>query len=288
MPLGALLLRRDGHDLVYVGLARDEALGLRRTRRLFADRAFVRPAVGSPATLARIRKSAPELVVSWFWPKRLPTEVLELAPAIGVHPSLLPRHRGPDPYFWAIDCGDVETGVTAHVLDATYDTGPTLGTRTLHIDPSWNAWTLAKKLDRPSLSLLRETVAAYARRSPPQARPQDESRATVAPSPTEDMLEIRWDDTAESIARRVRAAAPWPGAFTEIGGVTVVLTEARPTSDFPRALGPGEAAVRRDGIAVVRTRDLALELHAGRREDDESALGRDALATLLGGSGAVA
>ena len=178
--------------------------------------------------------------------------------------------------------------MTAHVLDATYDTGPTLGTRSLHVDPSWNAWTLAKKLDRPSLSLLRETVTAYARRSPPQARPQDESRATLAPSPTEDMLEIRWDDTAESIARRVRAAAPWPGAFTEIGGVTVVLTEARPTSDFRGRLVLGKRRCGATVIAVVRTRDFALELHAGRREDDDSALGRDALATLLGGSGAVA
>ena len=69
--------------------------------------------------------------------------VLEVAPlgAIGVHPSLLPRHRGPDPYFWAIESGDLETGVTAHRLEEEYDTGAILAQRRLAIDASWNSWT---------------------------------------------------------------------------------------------------------------------------------------------------
>lgn len=282
MPLGALLLARDGHDLVYVAISRDDAPGVRRVRRTFRERAFVRPELGSPATLARIAALGPELVVSWFWTKRLPREIIALAPAIGVHPSLLPRHRGPDPFFWAIDSGDETTGVTAHLLDETYDTGAILRQVPLRIDPSWNAWTLAKKLDRPSLALLREVVAAYARGEPPEPVAQDASRATEAPAPSDDLLEIRWDQPAERIARRVRAAAPWPGAFTELGGETVVLTDVRVTRDFPRALEPGEGAVR-GGVAVVRAADDALELRAGRREDDEVSLDGSALASLLGG-----
>ena len=43
--------------------------------------------------------------MSWFWTTRLPEAILRLAPSVGVHPSLLPRHRGPDPCFWAIDAG---------------------------------------------------------------------------------------------------------------------------------------------------------------------------------------
>jgi methionyl-tRNA formyltransferase len=288
MPLGALLLARDGHDLVYVAIARDDALGLSRARRTFKEQAFVRPDLDSPATALRIRALAPELVVSWFWPRKLPPEVLALAPTVGVHPSLLPRHRGPDPYFWAIDSGDELTGVTAHVLDATYDTGAILGQLSLRIDPAWNAWTLAKKLDRPSLAVLREVVTCYARGQPPRATPQNEADATTAPAPTEDMLEIRWGVSASAIARRVRAAAPWPGAFTDIGGETLVLLDIRETRDFPGALLPGEGVVRRDGIAVVRAADFALELHAGRTEDDETPLDAAALASRLGGGSGVA
>jgi methionyl-tRNA formyltransferase len=272
MPLGALCLARDGHDIVYAAIARDDAPGVRRVRRTLGERAFVRPDLASPTTLARIAALRPELVVSWFWTKKLPPELLALAPTVGVHPSLLPRHRGPDPFFWAIDSGDETTGVTAHLLDETYDTGAILRQVPLGIDPSWNAWTLAKKLDRPSLAVLREVAAAYARGEPPEPLAPDEARATDAPAPTDDELEVRWSQPAERIARRVRAAAPWPGAFTEVAGETVVLLDVRPTRDFPRALAPGEAAVRADGVAVVRAADFALELRAGRREEDEAPL----------------
>jgi len=273
MPLGALLLERDGHDLAYVAMSRDEALGLRRAKKTFGARLFVRPEVSSPATIKRIAALKPELIVSWFWTKRQPKELLAIAPAVGVHPSLLPRHRGPDPYFWAIDSGDETTGVTAHVLEPEYDTGAILEQVPLRIDPSWNGWTLAKKLDRPSLALLRKIVKHM-----PEPRPQDESKATPAPAPSEDMLEVRWNQDADAIERRVRAAAPWPGAFTEIGGETVVLLDVKPTRDFPRALEPGEAFLRKDGIVVVRAKDVALELRFGRNEgislsgDEASAL----------------
>lgn len=231
-----------------------------------------------------VRALRPDLVVSWFWTKKIPRAFREIAPlgAIGVHPSLLPRHRGPDPYFWAIDSGDEATGVTAHVLEDDYDTGAILGQEELRIDPSWNAWTLAKKLDRPSLALLRATVIAFAAGTPPLATAQDDARATPAPEPDDDLLEIRWTDSAEKIARRVRAASPAPGAFTEIHDETVTLLRVLPTNDYPRALAPGEAAVRIDGIAIVRTSDAAVELHAGRLDEDDRELDAEDLAAIVG------
>jgi methionyl-tRNA formyltransferase len=116
----------------------------------------------------------------------------------------------------------------------------------------------------------------------PEPHAQDESKATEAPAPTEDMLEIRWrSQDADAIARRVRAAAPWPGAFTEIGGETIVLLDVRPTRDFPRALEPGEAFLRNDGMVVVRAKDRALELRFGRNEGDDALLDAAAIARLL-------
>lgn len=282
LPLAALLLDADGHEIVWAGICRAGAAGTRRlARRLGRERVEIVPDLGRAAE--RVRARAPDLLVSWFWTKNVPRSFRAVAPlgAIGVHPSLLPRHRGPDPFFWAIDGGDAVTGVTAHVLEDEYDTGAVLGARELAIDPRWNSWTLAKKLDRPSLALLREVVAAYARGEPPPAQAQDETRATVAPSPTDDELELRWSWDAARIERRVRAASPWPGAFTELGGGTVVLTRVRPTRDFPAVLAPGEAVVRADGLAVVRTGDGAVELHAGRLDEDERDLDAGALARLV-------
>lgn len=285
LPLAALLLAGDGHDVVWAGICRKDALGIRRlTKRLGRDRVRIVPDLAKPAILDEVRARAPDLVVSWFWTKKIPRAFRALAPkgAIGVHPSLLPRHRGPDPFFWAIDAGDPTTGVTAHVVEDEYDTGAVLAQRELAIDPSWNAWTLAKKLDRPSLAVLREVVAAHAKGSPPAPMAQDDGAATDAPQPSDDDLEIRWSWDAARIERRVRAASPWPGAFTEMFDTPLVLTKVRRTTNHPRALEPGEACVRPDGIAVVRAGTDAVELIAGRLEDEaETELDGGDLAALV-------
>jgi methionyl-tRNA formyltransferase len=269
LPLAAILLAGDGHTIVWAGASRIDAPGLRRLRRLLgAASVECTPDLSHEDVVTRVREARPELLVSWFWTKRIPPLVLGIPPlgAIGVHPSLLPRHRGTDPYFWAIEAGDATTGVTAHLLAEEYDTGPILEQRTVDIDPSWNAWTLARKLDRPSLALLREIVHAYAEGRPPSAKAQDEAYATAAPAPGDELLALRWSAAAEAIVRRVRAASPWPGAFTAIGDAPVAITDARVTHDFPAALAPGEAAVRADGVAVVRAGTDAVELLGGRLE----------------------
>jgi methionyl-tRNA formyltransferase len=287
LPLAALLLQRDGIDIALAVMSRAKAPGTRRlTMELGASRVRDKKTAEGAGFAEEVKRAGPDLLVSWFWTQRVPPSVLELAPlgAIGVHPSLLPRHRGPDPYFWAIESGDVETGVTAHRLDATYDTGPILAQKRLRIDRAWDAWTLARKLDRPSLSLLREVVSAFAAGAAPVAVPQNEAEATVAPEPDESLLGLSFHMEAEKVVRRVRAAAPWPGAFTEIGDRLVTLTKVRSTSDFPRALEASEAAVRSDGVAVIRAADVAVELLAGRSEDGEE-LDARGLASIVADAG---
>lgn len=268
LPLAAVLLARDGHEIGYAALSLPGP-GLRRlTDRICRGRVRLKPDAAAESTRAQVRATRPDLIVSWFWTTKLPPAILDIAPGVGVHPSLLPRHRGPDPYFWALDCGDEVTGVTAHVLDPEYDAGAILGSREVRIDPAWDAWRLARALDRPSLALLREVVRAYADGRPPTPRRQDARTVTQAPIPAPDELAIRWSWSAERVERRVRAAGPWPGAWTAIGEQIVTLVRVRPTTDFPKALEAGEATVRKDGMAVVRSGTEAVELLEGRTEED--------------------
>lgn len=280
LPLGALLLAGDGHHLALVASCRREALGARRAARLFGDRFLPRPDGHDPALARRVRRSGADLLVSWFWTKRLPPALLTACPlgTLGVHPSLLPRHRGPDPYYWAIRRGDAVSGVTAHRLAEAYDTGALLGRRELAIDPSWNAWQLARALDRPSLALLREVVARFAAGDPPAEKPQDEALVTHAPEPDDDETALRFATPTAEVLRHVRALAPSPGAFVEIGGEPVALTRAEAATSFPAALAPAEAALVA-GRAVVRTADGAVVLLEG--ELDGERLGPEALAELV-------
>jgi methionyl-tRNA formyltransferase len=269
LPLAALLLARDGHEIVLAGICRRGAPGTRRLRALLgAERVETKPALGK-AYQRRVREARPDLVVSWFWTTKIPPELVALAPmgAFGVHPSLLPRWRGPDPYFWAIDAGDAATGVTAHRIAADYDTGATLGSRVVAIDPSWNAWQLARALDGPSLALLRELAARLARGERLPEAPQDEPTVTEAPAPSDELLEIDWRMPAERIVRRVRAAAPYPGAWTFIGEVAVIVTRAEAV-ERPRGLEPGEGEVR-GGRAVIAASSGGIALLEGRIVDDD-------------------
>jgi methionyl-tRNA formyltransferase len=127
-------------------------------------------------------------------------------------------------------------------------------------------------------------------RAPPPPIAQDESLATEAPQPSDDDLELRWTEDAASIERRVRAASPWPGAFTQIGDASITLTQVRRGTTSAKvlaALAPGEAVVNEAGVAIVRARDGAVELLRGRvdEDDDERELDAAALAALVSVSG---
>ncbi len=255
LPLGALMLLREGYDLVGACISRPTMPGMRRLRRLMAARnapLLGRPDLTNPAVQSLLASTDPELVVSWFWTRRIPSTVLALAArgGVNVHPSLLPRHRGPDPYFWTLALGDEETGVTAHWITADYDQGEVLAQRRMRVPEHLNAWQLARALDRPSLETLRDVVRAI-ERGEAHGVAQDETFATFAPRPSDEDCEISWDAPADQVLRLVRAAAPDPGAFTGFGDETVVVLSARLADRKLRGLEPGDAVLLRDGVAVV-------------------------------------
>lgn len=274
LPLGAILLHRDGHDLVWAGLPRRDSLGTRRVQRVLGERVEVMPKLDA-ACLKRVREMGANYLVSWFWTKRVPPLWLKAfsGQTMGVHPSLLPRHRGPDPIFWAIDAGDSVTGVSAHRLEEIYDVGGVLGQRSVPIDDAVNGWALAKRLDRPSLALLRELLGRVRAGEVLAALPQDETLATEAPALADEDLAIVWSWDAERILRRIRAASPWPGAWTQIGAELVTVVEGAVHANDSRALAPGEAWVEGER-AFVRCARGSLELRALRTEDERVLRGK--------------
>jgi methionyl-tRNA formyltransferase len=261
LPLGALLLRRDGHQLVPIVLSPVEAPGRFRLRRLEPNLLDASEA-GEEFELEVERAlltARPELLVSWFWTRKLPARWLSLARlgGIGAHPSLLPRHRGPNPYFAAIDAGDELTGATVHRLTDEYDTGHLLASRPIPV-AGRDAWQLARALDRPSLALLRETAARLARGEAVEALEQDERLATWAPEPSGELTRLSFGWTTERVLRRLRALSPTPGVALSVEGVELFVTRAEPATDFVAALLPGEAHI--SGALTLRTGDGAIRV----------------------------
>lgn len=270
LPLGALLLEADGHNLVTVALSREDTPGLYRAKKHFENRLRIRPDVKKKETIQWVAQTKPDLLVSWFWTTKLPTSLTSLCPlgAIGCHPSLLPRHRGPDPYYWAIARGDTHTGVTVHRIAEEYDTGAIIEQRTLAIDPSWTAWKLARALDRPSLAALRHVVMRLSRGEKLVETEQDESLATEAPQPDEAECELDFRASTDSLVRKIRALSPAPGAWFQFDNDAVVVLKAQRATSFVRALTPGEAMFTEGGM-IVRTSDGALLIERAELDGQE-------------------
>jgi methionyl-tRNA formyltransferase len=281
LPLAAVLLAADGHEIAIAVLSRPDAPGARRISRLLGpSRVHAKGDLDEPTLLGALAVVSPDLLVSWFWTAKLPIAAVRAARlgGVGAHPSLLPRHRGPDPYFAAIDQGDRETGVTVHRIEGEYDTGAVLAQIAVPINPECNAWQLARRLDRPSLALLRDTVSRLARGEVIDERPQQEKLATWAAMPSLSDCALQWRWPTEKILRRVRALAPSPGAFTELAGRFLTIHWVRRAHTYPRTLAPGEATIV-DDLAVVRTSDGAVALLSG--EIDGEILDAAQLCTIV-------
>jgi methionyl-tRNA formyltransferase len=272
LPLGALLLAADGHELAWTVLSPVAQPGRRRLSRRLPDVPsldLLEEGVGASWQTAvdeLLRARPVELIVSWFFTRRILGPWIASAPqgAIGAHPSLLPKYRGPDPFYAVIDAGETTTGVTVHRLTAEYDDGAILMQRTLEVG-SRNAWQLARALDRPSLGTLREVSRAFAEGRPPRGQDQDQALVTLAPAPTGEGLRVDWTWPTCRVMRRIRALCPIPGLALELAGLPFIVVEARPCDDYPRALAPGEAflgerLVLRTGDGAISVERAALEL----------------------------
>jgi methionyl-tRNA formyltransferase len=168
----------------------------------------------APEALAQLRSWAPEMIVVAAFGQILRPEVLDLPShgCINVHASLLPRWRGASPIQAAILHGDQQTGVTIMHMDTGLDTGPILSQRAIPIADDDTAGTLSEKLADFGAKLLIETLPKYlAGELNPQ--PQPDESVTTASMLTKADGQLDLAQSAEALARKVRAFNPWPGAF---------------------------------------------------------------------------
>jgi methionyl-tRNA formyltransferase len=170
----------------------------------------------------------------------------------GMHPTLLPRHRGRAPIPWAILAGLARTGVTLfEIVDATADSGAIVGQVVVDIARDETATTLFDRLAGAHVDLVREYVPQLLARTAPRV-PQDASRASVWPRRTPADGIIDWETRASFLYDWVRAQTrPYPGAFTFLGDQKVVVWRARPVELEESAPAGTIVAERPDGHVVA-------------------------------------
>lgn len=230
---------------------------------------FQPPTLRSPDTLNRLREWSPEAIVVAAFGQILTPDVLELPPhgCLNVHPSLLPRWRGPAPVPAAITAGDEITGVTIMKLDTGVDTGPILSQREVPIRPDDTAVTLLTRLSHVGAELLVETLPPYLSGAI-VPRPQPETGVTVSQELEKEDGRLDWTRSAVALDRQIRAVTPWPGAFTTWKGHRLKVLAATPHPHLETE-APPSTVVPVDAGAGVATGEGVLALlevqRAGKR-----------------------
>ncbi len=133
---------------------------------------------------------------------------------LNVHPSLLPRWRGPSPIEHTILEGDEKTGVTIMLLDELMDHGPIVAQTTVPLAGSRPVSAeLAGELAKRGAELLAETLPAWVSGNI-KPQPQNDAYATYSKILKKDDGRIMWSERASRIDRMVRAFNPRPGTWT--------------------------------------------------------------------------
>ena len=206
--------------------------------------------VNSAEALDALRALAPDAIVIAAYGQILKQPLLDIPRrgSLNVHASLLPRWRGAAPAAAAIRAGDELTGVSIQEVVLALDAGPVVAQRETLIADDDTTGSLNEALARTGADLLIDVVPAW-ERGEIEPRPQDDSKATYAPTIKRQDAEIDWSLSADEIWRAVRAYNPWPVAFTSLGGETLRILEARPLDDEPH-MEPGTVVQTGGGFGV--------------------------------------
>ena len=169
---------------------------------------------------------SPDVIVVAAYGRILPPPVLAMPPhgCLNLHPSLLPRHRGPAPVVTAILEGDRSTGVTLMQLDQGMDTGPLISSQRVELTGSEDAETLTRRLFQLGARLLLDNLGPWVA-GELTARPQIDAESTVTRKVERDDGRADWTMSAEQLERRCRAYKPWPGLYTQWDGKILKLLD---------------------------------------------------------------
>ncbi|TAK95687.1 methionyl-tRNA formyltransferase [Patescibacteria group bacterium] len=165
-------------------------------------------------SVAILKSIGVDIILVVAYGKILPKSILEIPGfgCINVHPSLLPKFRGPSPIQNALLLGEKETGVTLMLMNDQVDSGDILNQDKFPIQDEDTAETLRHKLADLGAKILIETIPLWVERRIEPIK-QDETQATFCQLIEREDGHIVWEDSVGDIINRYRAMTPWPGVF---------------------------------------------------------------------------
>ena len=166
-----------------------------------------------------------EVVVVSAYGLIIPQILLDMAPFINIHGSLLPRWRGAAPIQRAILSGDEKTGISIMKMNAGLDTGDVISMKSVNIDAEMNSGQLSEIMANLGAEMIEGTLLNLDE-SLNGAVKQSEDGACYAQKIDKKEAKFDLTDSAAAIVRKVKAFSPVPGAWTELDGKRLKVLDA--------------------------------------------------------------
>jgi len=222
---------------------------------------------------------SPDVFLSAAYGKIIPNWFFELfsAEVLNVHPSLLPAWRGASPIQSAILNGDKVTGISIMRMTTLIDEGPVFLSEKINIDKNDTSTSLSEKLSNLGGKIIKKSLEQILS-GEIQAQEQDHGHATFSKKIQKSDGRVAWEDTAESIDRKVKAYNPWPIAFTHLGEQYLRIWDTELSSDISNYNKPGSVIEHNEDGVLVSTGGGNLLIKkiqlAGKESMDASAFAR--------------
>ncbi len=182
--------------------------------------------------IAKIKELKPDVAVVCSFNYKIPKVLLDAVPGgfINIHPSLLPKYRGGNPYSPVIMNDEKVTGVTIHFMEENFDTGDIISQKQTLVTPKETMGTLFNRLNLLGLEMLLQALRDFEKGNlPRQKQPKGEFPVGNLLSDAE--LFIDFNKSASEIERFIRALNPFFNASTMFRNTFVKIFSADAT-DF--------------------------------------------------------
>lgn len=218
----------------------------------------IRGLISDPEYLDQLRSWAPDFFVVAGWYHVVPASWMAIAPAYGLHASLLPRYRGGAPLVWAMINGEEFAGVTLFQFSEKVDAGPIVGQIQRKIDYKKTIKWLYESVVCDSVDLIYKFVPTIANGTV-LLKPQEEERASTFPQRSPADGEITLTKSTDELIRFIRAQSrPYPGAFVGVEDRKIIVWDASlcPDEQVPNMHSQGNVLI--GGRLYLRGKDGVL------------------------------
>jgi methionyl-tRNA formyltransferase len=198
------------------------------------------------AVVAELRDIACDYIVVAAYGQILPRDVLDHAPCINLHASILPHYRGASPIQQTLLNGDAKSGVTAMLMNEGLDTGDILKIAAIDVGADEMAESLFERLTLLAAELTLDVLRHFGELKPV---PQNDEEASYCTKITKKDGLVAFED-AQQLYNRYRAFTPWPGIYLESG---LKIKKMR-IEGYCRGYNPGEICEMDEKSIVVGCR----------------------------------